>query len=132
MFTHDNTSAQQRHAAACLPHSRRMPALPLPNGGYEALEDGAGRTGLGGARPVANENKLVIASELRRTGHPMTSSEIREVLDEAVPLVAIEYHLSTLVKAGIAKPLFGAEIYFQAVSQGAVPSALAESKRTEP
>lgn len=84
------------------------------------------------ARPVVNENKLSIATKLRRTGHPMTSGEIRDVLEEEMPLAAVEYHLSTLVKVGVAQPLFGPEIYFQHVSQGAVPSALTESKRTEP
>jgi hypothetical protein len=87
---------------------------------------------LGGTRPLVNENKLVIASELRRTDHPMTSSEIRDVLGEIMPLAAVEYHLSTLVEAGGAKPLFGPEIYFQAVSQGAAPPALTEPKRAEP
>jgi hypothetical protein len=111
-----------------------MSALPLPSplGDYEAKDDQAGRLGLGGARPLVNENKLAIAAELWRTGHPMSSSEVREVLGEIMPLAAVEYHLSTLVMAGVAKPLFGPEIYFQSVPHGAMPSALTESKRTEP
>ncbi len=108
-----------------------MPALPLPhNGDYEAKDEGAGRLPV--AWPLVNENKLAIAAELWRTGHPMPSSEVREVLGETMPLAAVEYHLSTLVMAGVVKPLFGPEIYFQSVSQGAVPLALTESKRTEP
>jgi hypothetical protein len=79
-----------------------------------------------------NKNKLAIFAEMERLGYPVAAGEIQEGLEELLPLAAIEYHLSTLVMTGAAKPLFGPEIYFEAVSQGVVPLALTESKRTKP
>jgi hypothetical protein len=59
-----------------------------------------------------SENKLAVAAEMKKAGHPVTAEEMYEVLAELMPLAALEYHLSTLVMAGVAKPLFGPEIYF--------------------
>jgi hypothetical protein len=75
-----------------------------------------------------SERKLAIADAMERAGHPVTSEEMQEALENSMPLAAIEYHLSTLVSAGAARVLFGSEVYFQSVSQGAVPPALSESK----
>jgi hypothetical protein len=112
---HSKTSAQQRRAAVCLPHSRRrMSARPLL--ASERNEGkGAGRLPVGVRLPL-NENKLAIATQLGEVDHPMTAGEIQEALGELLPLSAIEYHLSTLVVIGIAKPLFSPEIYFERVS----------------
>ena len=43
---------------------------------------------------------------------PMTSAELYAVWDGTKPLQAIEYHLSTLVKAGVAEVVFGPELHF--------------------
>jgi hypothetical protein len=111
-----------------------MPALPLssPYGDYEALDDKAGCPPRPkDARPIVSETKLAIAAEMERAGRRVTSEEMREALEAALPLAAIEYHLSTLVVAGVAKAIFGPEVEFQHISQGAVPSALAEPKRAK-
>lgn len=109
-----------------------MPALPLPSplGDCEALDDGAGRSRLGGARPFVN--KLSILRAMERLGYPASTEEIQEELEELLPLAAIEFHLSTLAAVRLVRPLYGPEIYFEYLRRGAVPSALTESKRTEP
>lgn len=104
--------------------------LASPHGDCEALDDGPGVLGLGGARPLVT--KLKILNVLERLGYPASAEEIQEELEELPPIGAIEYHLSTLVAVRLARPVYGPEIYFETVSQGAVPSALTESKRTEP
>jgi hypothetical protein len=93
----------------------------------------------GSTRPVS-ETKLAIAAELWRSGLPMTSGEVREALETLLPLAAVEYHLCTLVETKVAEVVIGPELHFQfvpssgrpGVLQRAVPSALTESKRTEP
>jgi hypothetical protein len=62
----------------------------------------------------------------------MTSGEIQEELEELLPLAAIEYHLSTLVAVRLIRPLYGPQVYFEHLGKEAAPSALTESKRTEP
>jgi hypothetical protein len=73
-------------------------------------------------------------------GRPMTSGELYAIWDGTKPLQTIEYHLSTLVKAKVVELVIGPESQFQLVPlregakslSGAVPLALAESKRTKP
>jgi len=43
---------------------------------------------------------------------PMTSAELYGIWDGTKPLQAIEYHLSTLVKAGVAEVVYGPELHF--------------------
>lgn len=47
--------------------------------------------------------------------HPMTSAELYAIWDGTKPLQTIEYHLSTLVMAGVAEVVFGPELHFQLV-----------------
>lgn len=142
MFAHYNTSIQQRRAACSRQSRWRMPALPLPslNGGYEANDDGAGRLRLG-VRPCVNETRALIVAVIGQFGRSMSSAELCAIWDGTKPLQVIEYHLSTLVKAGVAEVVYGPELRFCLVAieweseshpSGAVPSALAECKRTEP
>lgn len=116
MFTNQNTSIQQRRAAACLPQARRrMPALPLPllGGDYEAQNDGTGCPGLGGARPVVSETKLAIVAVMQELDCPVTSTELREIWAEHKDLKVFEYHLSTLVTAKVAEVVYGPELHFR-------------------
>jgi hypothetical protein len=46
---------------------------------------------------------------------PMTSAELYAIWDGTKPLRAIEYHLSTLVKAKVAEVVLGPELHFQLV-----------------
>jgi hypothetical protein len=117
MFVHHNTSAQQRRAACSPQRRRRMSALPLPSplGDYEAKDHEAGRPRSMGARPVVSETKTLMVAVLGEFGRPMTSAELYAVWDGTKPLQAIEYHLSTLVKAKVAEVVFGPELHFQLV-----------------
>lgn len=113
------TSNQQRRAAACLPHSRRrMPALPLPHGDYGAHDDGTGRSGLGSARSVVNETRVLIVRVMRELDRPATVEEIHKRLDSDTRQEVVEYHLSTLRAFRILKLVSGGpDLRFQLVSE---------------
>lgn len=53
-------------------------------------------------RPI-NETKLAIVAAMEGFARPVTSTELYGVLDGKKSLKAIEYHLSTLAKAGAVK-----------------------------
>lgn len=141
MLPHHNTSAQQRRAACSPQRRRRMPALPLsfPNGGYEALGD-VGRVLWTGSTQPVSETKLLIIAVMGELGRPMSAPELYKIWDGAKPLQVFKYHLCTLVEAKVVELVIGPELQFQLVPvtrdtgslQGAMPSALTESKRTEP
>jgi hypothetical protein len=87
-----------------------------------------------------SETKALMIAVMGEFDRPMTSAELYAVWDGTKPLQTIEYHLSTLVKAGVAEVVFGPELHFcltaasgktRVASQEAVPSALTKSKRTE-
>jgi hypothetical protein len=97
-----------------------MPALPLPSPyrGYEASEDGAGRLCSMGARPRLNETKALMVAVMAEFGRPVTSAEVYAVWDGTKSLQAIEFHLSTLVKANVAELVFGqTELRFRLLSE---------------
>ncbi len=48
---------------------------------------------------------------------PMTSAELYAIWDGSKPLEVIEYHLDTLVKAGVAEVVLGPELHFQLVPE---------------
>ena len=112
-----NTSAQQRRAACSQQRRRRMSALPLPSphGDCGAKDDEAGRPRPKGARPIVNETKALVVVVMGEFGRPMTSAELYAIWDGTKPLQAIEYHLSTLVKAKVAEVVFDPELHFQLV-----------------
>lgn len=109
-----HTSTQQR-AAPRLPTTRRlMPAqLDLPEGTTGREIDGAGRLSQGSARPHIQETKAAIVALMRDLDRPVTSNELYAGLDRAWSLKAIEYHLSTLVKAKVIEIVFGPELHFR-------------------
>ena len=119
MFLH--TSTQQRRADARSPiRRRRMPAqLDPPEGTAGRGIDGAGCYSRLGARPRIHEAKTAIVAEMRELDRPVTSKELYARLDRVWLLKAIEYHLSTLVKAGVIEIVFGPELHFSLTKGGA-------------
>ena len=113
------TSTQQRRAARSPQRRQRMAALPLlsPDGGYEALDDRAGCPRPKDARPVVSETKALIIAVMSEFDRPMTSAELYAIWDGTKPLQAIEYHLSTLVKTGVAEMVYGPELHFSLTVQ---------------
>jgi hypothetical protein len=93
------------------------------------------------APPIANETKLQIISVMGVVGEPISAEELWGLWGGRKPQAVFDYHLCTLVKAGVARLVSGPELRFaptgQADSapfsttyQGAVPPALAEEKRS--
>jgi predicted HTH transcriptional regulator len=70
------------------------------------------------ARSRVHEAKTAIVAEMRALDRPVTSQELHARLDRAWSLEAIEYHLSTLVKAGVAEIVFGPELRFRLTEGG--------------
>jgi hypothetical protein len=64
---------------------------------------------------------IAVMSEFDR---PMTSAELYGVFDGERSLKAIEYHLSTLVKARVAEVVLGPELHFRLVPAGRGPESL--------
>ena len=69
------------------------------------------------APTVVQETKLGIAALMRELARPVTAGELRLLLGKAKRLCALEYHLCTLVKAGIAKVISGPELRFVLTAQ---------------
>lgn len=110
-----------------------MTALPLPQ------DDAAGCPGPKGARPIVNETKVLIVAVMGEFGRPVTAGELYAVWDGAKPLHTFNYHLDTLVKAGVVEVVLGPELYFQLIGADAELNQLSGSgaagacgfKRTE-
>jgi hypothetical protein len=94
--------------------------LPSP------LLDGAGRT-MGGSGDVfegvpvptvVNETKLGIVAFMRDLSRPVTAGELFSLLDRAKRLDVLDYHLCTLVRAGVAKMVSGPELRFVLANLG--------------
>jgi hypothetical protein len=92
----------------------------LLDGGYEAQNDGTGRSGLAGARPVVSETKLAIVAVMQELDRPITSTELQVIWAGHKDLKIFEYHLSTLVTAGIAEVVYGPELHFRLVKRAEV------------
>lgn len=107
-------STQQRRANAG-PLWRRMPASCPPLEGQVDGTDGAGRLRLETARPLVNATKAAMIAVMWEFDRPMTSAELYGIFDGERSLKAIEYHLSTLVRANVAEVVFGPELHFQLV-----------------
>lgn len=59
-----------------------------------------------------SETKILMIAVMGEFDRPMTSAELYAIWDGTKPPRAIEYHLSTLVKAGVAEVVFGPELHF--------------------
>lgn len=59
-----------------------------------------------------NETKALMIAVMGEFDRPMTSAELYAIWDGTKPLQVIEYHLSTLVKAGVAEVVYGPELHF--------------------
>jgi hypothetical protein len=70
------------------------------------------------ARSHTHEAKKAIVAEMRKLNRPVTSKELYAKLDRAWSLKAIEYHLDTLVKAGIMEVVFRRELHFRLTRTG--------------
>jgi len=91
-----------------------MPAqLDPPKAALAERMNGAGRYLRLSARPHIHEAKAAIVAEMGELDRPVTSSELYARLDRAWSLRAIEYHLSTLVKAKIVEIVVGRELRFR-------------------
>lgn len=74
---------------------------------------GSGRVNRTASAPiVVSEAKKAIVAEMHELDRPVTSKELYARLDRAWSLKAIEYHLSTLVKAEAVEIVFGPELHF--------------------
>lgn len=119
MFLH-HTSTQQQRAVARIPTTRRrMPAqLDLSEGLWADGIDGTGRSPQLGVRSHTHKAKTAIVEEMRELDRPVTSKGLYARLDRAWSLKAIEYHLSTLVKAGVVEIVLGPELHFCLTESG--------------
>ncbi len=79
----------------------------MPHGGGRALNSGAPAPG------VVNETKVGIVAVMRELDIATTSSELHAIWDKSKPLAVFDYHLSTLVRAGIAEIVSGPELRFR-------------------
>lgn len=133
------STQQQRAGVSLLLLRRRMPALPLDGLGEAMDRDGrASELGVS-VPPIVNETKLQIIAMMGVVDNPIAAEELWALWGCRKPRAIFEYHLCTLVRAGIAKVISGPELRFALAAQraltalqGAVPQALAESKRTRP
>lgn len=90
---------------------------------------GARRSRLVGAWPPVSEMKLAIVAAMQELGRAATSAEIYGMLDGTRSLSVIEYHLSTLVGAGVAELVFGPELHFRLTPQEEWPRIFRERCR---
>jgi hypothetical protein len=96
-----------------------MPASRLLDGLGAKTKDGSERiVGIALAPVVVNQTKLAIAAVMQEVDRPVTSGELQMIWAEHKDLKIFEYHLSTLVKAGVAEVVYGPELYFRLVSKG--------------
>jgi len=91
-----------------------MPAQKrLHDGAGADHGSGSGRKGLACARSRVNETKATIIAVMREIDRPVASKELHSIWSEDKPLATFEYHLSTLVMAGVAELVIGPELYFR-------------------
>lgn len=69
------------------------------------------------APPVVHETKLGVAALMRELNRPVTAGELYLLLGRAKRLRVLDYHLCTLVRAGVAKVVNGPELRFVLTSQ---------------
>lgn len=89
------------------------------------------------APSVVHEAKLGIVALMCELGGPVTAGELYSLLGKAKRLRVLDYHLCTLVRAGVAKVVSGPELRFVLAAQrgltvlrGAVPLVLPKLGRT--
>lgn len=78
---------------------------------------GAGAFWTGVRQPViVNQTKLAIVAVMQQLDRPVSSVELQAIWAEYKDLKVFEYHLSTLVKAGVVEMVFGRpELHFRLV-----------------
>ena len=89
-----------------------MPALSLLDGRDTGRGIGCFSERFG-ARSRFNETKASVIAVMGELDRPVTSSELHAIWHGEKPLATFNYHLSTLVKAGVAEVVFGPELHFQ-------------------
>jgi hypothetical protein len=126
----NHTSTQPRRAAVDLQQRRRMPApssclLDVGSGGVPGEATSAPH--------IVNETKLSIVTVMRALERATTPEELRMIWGRCRPLSVFDYHLCTLVRAGVAELVIdGPKLRFRLVGgsnlvvqstrlQGAVP-----------
>ena len=77
------------------------------HGGGNALERGAP------APSVVNETKAGIVAVMHELDRSTTSGELHAIWGRSRPLAVFDYHLSTLVRAGVAEIISGPELRFR-------------------
>lgn len=90
---------------------------------------GASRSRLVGVWPPVSETKLAIIAAMKELDRALTSAEVYGMLDGTRSLTGIEFHLSTLVKAGVAELVFGPELHFRLTPQEEWPRIFRERCR---
>jgi hypothetical protein len=65
------------------------------------------------APPIVNETKLRIIAEMGKRGQPVSAAELYALWDGSKKLSVFDFHLSTLVRAGIAELVSGPELRFR-------------------
>jgi hypothetical protein len=92
-----------------------MPAFRSLTGEHEeAMGWGGVRRGWAVPAPhIVTETKLGIVSEMQRLDRPIFAQELYEIWGGRKPQATFDYHLSTLVQAGVAEVLIGPELSFR-------------------
>jgi hypothetical protein len=67
---------------------------------------------------AVNETKQAIVAVMREMGHPVSAEELYVLWKGTKNQAVFDYHLSTLVKAGIAKLVIGPQLRFCLVHAG--------------
>jgi len=62
---------------------------------------------------VVSQTKRAIIAVMQQLGRPVTSTELQKIWAEDKALEIFEYHLCTLVKAGVVEIVLGQTIRFQ-------------------
>jgi hypothetical protein len=70
------------------------------------------------APTVVHETKLGIVGLMRELSRPVTAGELFSLLGRVKRLCALDYHLCTLVKAGVASLIGGPELRFSLAVPG--------------
>jgi hypothetical protein len=65
------------------------------------------------APSVINETKVSIVAVMRQLDRAITSHELYSIWGKRKPLAVFDYHLSTLVRAGVAQLISGPELRFR-------------------
>jgi hypothetical protein len=77
---------------------------------------------------VGNETKAGIIAKMQELGRATTSHELYEAWEESKPESVFDYHLSTLVRAGMAEVISGPELHFRLTARVAVAPTVLQGR----